>query len=66
MFDSLDSIYKVWLIFDPRKAMIGIFAFLIVLALLIHMILLSTEDFNWLASVEPAAVVQPVAPGQTL
>lgn len=41
------GLYKLWLILDPRKALISIVAFLTVLALLIHMILLSTE-LNWL------------------
>jgi light-harvesting complex 1 alpha chain len=47
--------YKVWLIFDPRRALIGMFAFLIFLALLIHMLLLSTERFNWLEGAGSAA-----------
>ncbi len=41
--------HKVWLIFDPRRVLIAMFAFLFVLALLIHFILLSTPRFNWLA-----------------
>jgi light-harvesting complex 1 alpha chain len=40
--------WRIWLLFDPRRALIGLFAFLIVLALLIHFILLSTDRFNWL------------------
>ncbi len=40
--------YRVWLLFDPRRALIGVFAFLLVLALVIHFILLSTDRFNWL------------------
>lgn len=40
--------YKVWLLFDPRRALIALFTFLFVLALLIHFILLSTDRFNWL------------------
>jgi light-harvesting complex 1 alpha chain len=36
------------LIFDPRRALVGLFVFLFVLALLIHFILLSTDRFNWL------------------
>jgi light-harvesting complex 1 alpha chain len=38
----------MWMIFDPRRMLIALFAFLFVLALLIHFILLSTERFNWL------------------
>jgi light-harvesting complex 1 alpha chain len=35
--------------------LIALFAFLFVLALLIHFILLSTERFNWLAGPAPTA-----------
>ncbi|WP_234029093.1 light-harvesting antenna LH1, alpha subunit [Aurantiacibacter spongiae] len=57
---------KIWLIFDPRRALIGLFAFLLVLALLIHFILLGTEDYNWLQgsseidTTEMLIVPQPV------
>ncbi|MEX6504844.1 light-harvesting antenna LH1, alpha subunit [Jiella sp. M17.18] len=47
--------WRMWLLFDPRRALIGLFTFLLVLALLIHFILLSTARFNWLAN--------PVPPG---
>lgn len=40
--------WKVWQIFDPRRTLIALFAFLFVLALLIHFILLSTDRYNWL------------------
>ncbi len=40
--------YKVWLLFDPRRALVALVAFLFVLALLIHFILLSTDRYNWL------------------
>jgi light-harvesting complex 1 alpha chain len=40
--------WKLWLLFDPRRALIALFTFLFVLALLIHFILLSTDRFNWL------------------
>jgi len=36
------------MIFDPRRALVALFIFLFVLALLIHFILLSTDKFNWL------------------
>ena len=44
----LNSIYKIWLIFDPRLILVGLGAFLIFLAIFIHMLLLSTDRFNWL------------------
>lgn len=48
--------WRIWLIFDPRRALVALFIFLFVLALLIHFILLSTNRYNWLdgASATPA------------
>jgi len=40
--------WKIWLLFDPRRALVALSVFLFVLALLIHFILLSTARFNWL------------------
>ncbi|WP_420381058.1 light-harvesting antenna LH1, alpha subunit [Novosphingobium sp.] len=40
--------WRIWLIFDPRRALVALFIFLFVLALMIHFILLSTNKFNWL------------------
>jgi light-harvesting complex 1 alpha chain len=40
--------YKIWMLFDPRRALVAMFAFLFVLALLIHFILLSSAKFNWI------------------
>lgn len=40
--------WRIWLIFDPRRALTALFIFLFVLALLIHFVLLSTDRFNWL------------------
>ncbi|MBC2668509.1 light-harvesting antenna LH1, alpha subunit [Novosphingobium piscinae] len=40
--------WRIWLIFDPRRALVALFAFLFVLALVIHFILLSTDTYNWL------------------
>ncbi|HVO48633.1 MAG TPA: light-harvesting antenna LH1, alpha subunit [Steroidobacteraceae bacterium] len=48
--------WRLWLLFDPRRALIGLFTFLFVLALVIHFILLSTNRFNWLDGPRPAAV----------
>ena len=56
--------WKIWLLFDPRRALIGLFIFLFTLALLIHFILLSTERFNWLgtaASADAVVVSEDVA-----
>lgn len=46
--------WKVWLLFDPRRALIALFIFLFTLAVLIHFILLSTTRFNWIGTA-PAA-----------
>ncbi len=46
--------WRLWLIFDPRRALTALSVFLFVLALLIHFILLSTDRFNWLDGPRPA------------
>lgn len=60
--------YRIWLIFDPRRTLIALFAFLFTLALLIHFILLSTERFNWLqgpaVGAPAAAQMAPLPPAQ--
>ncbi len=40
--------WRVWLLFDPRRMLIALFGFLFVLALLIHFILLSSDRYNWI------------------
>jgi light-harvesting complex 1 alpha chain len=52
--------YRIWLLFDPRRVLIALFTFLFALALVIHFILLSTDRFNWLE--RPAAKTVAVAP----
>ena len=49
--------WRIWQLFDPRRALIGLFAFLFTLALLIHFILLSSPRYNWIdgAQATPAA-----------
>ena len=55
--------WRVWLIFDPRRALVALFIFLFVLALLIHFILLSTNKFNWLDGPRtPPAAAAPMTP----
>ena len=49
--------WRIWMLFDPRRALIGLSVFLFALALLIHFILLSTDRFNWLQG-NPAASAQ--------
>ena len=58
--------WRIWLIFDPRRALVALFIFLFVLALLIHFILLSTDRFNWLDGPHKAPVgAAPAAPAGT-
>ncbi len=40
--------YRLWLIFDPRRVLVALAVFLFTLAVLIHFILLSTGRYNWL------------------
>lgn len=46
--------WRIWQLFDPRRALVALFTFLMVLALLIHFILLGTERFNWLDGAKKA------------
>ena len=49
--------WKIWMLFDPRRILIALGAFLFVLALLIHFILLSTDRYNWLEEGSATAAV---------
>lgn len=49
--------WKIWTMFDPRRALVALFTFLFVLALIIHFILLSTDRFNWLEGPRKAAAL---------
>lgn len=40
--------YRLWLLFDPRRTLVALFAFLTVLALIIHFLCLGSDKFNWL------------------
>ncbi|MCG6939962.1 MAG: light-harvesting protein [Thiohalocapsa sp.] len=53
----MNGLHKIWMIINPTMALIGLFVFLIVLAIGIHFILLSTTDFNWLEDGIPAVQV---------
>jgi light-harvesting complex 1 alpha chain len=63
--------WRFWLIFDPRRALVVLGVFLFGLAVLLHFIVLSTDRFNWIegsakaraeaAQVTPPAVVAPAA-----
>lgn len=42
--------HRLWMLFDPRRALIGLFTFLFVLAIVIHFVLLSSARYNWLGT----------------
>ncbi|MCL4149210.1 UNVERIFIED_CONTAM: hypothetical protein GTU68_053029 [Idotea baltica] len=54
--------YKLWLIFDPRRVLVALTVFLFTLAILIHFILLSTDRYNWLDAKPAASVSSLIAP----
>jgi light-harvesting complex 1 alpha chain len=54
------ALYQIWKLFDPRRVLVALFAFLTVLALLIHFICLGTVRFNWLEGA-PALRAAPAA-----
>jgi len=58
--------WRIWMLFDPRRTLVALFTFLFALALLIHFILLSTDRFNWIEGPRkaPARAAQ-TAPAQT-
>jgi light-harvesting complex 1 alpha chain len=55
--------WKIWLLFDPRRTLIALFTFLFALALLIHFILLSTDRYNWIEGGKGRARAVQTAPG---
>lgn len=56
--------WKIWLLFDPRRMLIALSVFLFSLAIIIHFILLSTDRFNWIEGprARPAARAAITAP----
>lgn len=40
--------WRIWRLFDPLRALVAQGVFLFLLAVLIHLVLLSTNRFNWL------------------
>jgi len=55
----MSKFYKIWLVFDPRRVFVAQGVFLFLLAAMIHLVLLSTERYNWLdqAAIKYAPVV---------
>jgi light-harvesting complex 1 alpha chain len=54
--------WRLWLLFDPRRTLIALGTFLFALALLIHFILLSTDRFNWIEGPRKAKAASLDAP----
>ena len=50
--------WRLWMLFDPRRTLVALFTFLFAMALLIHFILLSTDRFNWLDGPHKARATQ--------
>ncbi len=56
--------HKIWTLFDPRQALVGLFVFLFSLAVVIHFILLSTNRFNWIEGPNKAGATQMGLPSK--
>lgn len=55
--------WRIWLLFDPRRVLVALGTFLFVLAILIHFILLGTPRYNWIGSSAAApATTSQLAP----
>ena len=53
--------WRIWLLFDPRRALVAMFVFLFALALVIHFVLLSTNKYNWLDGAKTTTTSQNTA-----
>lgn len=55
--------WRIWRLFDPVRTMVAQGVFLFALAAMIHLILLSTNKFNWLdGAKKPMATAAQNAP----
>lgn len=43
----MSKFYKIWLIFDPRRVFVAQGVFLFLLAVMIHLVVLSNPTYNW-------------------
>ena len=48
--------WRIWRLFDPMRTMVALAVFLFGLAVMIHLILLSPNTFNWLDGPKKATV----------
>jgi light-harvesting complex 1 alpha chain len=44
----MSDLWKIWLLFDPRRVLVANAIFLFTLAIFIHFILLGTGKYNWI------------------
>ena len=59
--------WRMWMMFDPKRILPLLAVFLFTLAIVIHFILLSTNRYNWLEPPHPtatAAVTTSAPPAQ--
>lgn len=48
--------WRIWLLFDPRRALVGILTFAFLMVLLNHFVQLSTDRYgSWLNAPSPVA-----------
>jgi light-harvesting complex 1 alpha chain len=48
--------WRIWLIFDPRRSLVGVLAFCFTMVMVNHFIQLSTPRYgSWLSAPAPAA-----------
>lgn len=57
--------WRIWRLYDPLRAMVVQGVFLFTLAAMIHLILLSTNKFNWLDGPKAKAASAAVMPAAT-
>lgn len=62
--------YRLWLIFDPRRTLIALFTFVGIMVFTLHFIVLSTLHADWLFSMGDTAAqmssaeMTPLPPGR--
>ena len=57
--------WRIWRLFDPVRALVAQAVFLFGIAVMIHLILLSTNKFNWLDGPKAAAPTAQTMPAAT-
>jgi light-harvesting complex 1 alpha chain len=53
--------WRIWMVFDPRKTLVVQGVFLFALAAMIHLVLLSTARYNWFeVAAQTASIEQTI------